>query len=789
MVCQLLAVGLISILGQVVLLRELYVACFGSELIYILAFGFWLFGTAIGTVSGRRAFKPSSAIVTRLLYLSCLLLPLLMLLSRRLRLIFGAVQGAYLEFVPQLIAIAMVVFPLSWLLGLLLQWTVKQYVATGHSLARGYAVESMGGLLGGALATVFLSMGVSNCAAGMICGLLGVATATLPILLAQRIERALESRPTFISLSTSGSQPEPNNKHHLSGPNIVSVITVIALLMLGLVFSQELDLATTAWNHPQLLTTVDTPYGRATVTGNSGQVSVFSNDMLIADSEGIAAEEFVHLSAVHHPDPQKVLLLGGGTEGLLGKLLEHGPDYIDHVELDGALHGILPRWLPDYQKAGEAAAVVHRSVTDPRRFLNRFAGALALPAGSADSVAYDLILSAMPEPSSGQTNRYYTQEFFQQCADCLSPDGILAFRLQTGENFWTTLDAQRAASIYNALRVSFSEIVVLPSSTNLVLASRQPFTLTVAELAGHLRDRQISARLVGPEYINHLYNNDRFAMNRERLDQVAAVTGVNTDLHPICYRYTLQLWLGQFFPHLISYDSITLVSPDWWRGPWSWLMLAVLLLTGWFVRHRMSSRRVLLAFTAGLTGMISETVLVLAYQAGSGVLYRDLGLLLMLFMFGLAAGSLVVDHWNRRRLDVRNSGVSVTRRESEPSLFDVRNKVGLGKYSVATTLLLTMAMGWSLLVWWLLNLGRAQGLVVDMLLLAGCGFFTATLFGYAGCYGHPELQQTISPLLGADLLGGCVGSLLVILLLIPVAGLPGTMLVVAGIFAVMLFYC
>jgi len=44
MILQLLAIGLVSILGQVVLLREMQVACFGSELIYILAFGFWLPG-------------------------------------------------------------------------------------------------------------------------------------------------------------------------------------------------------------------------------------------------------------------------------------------------------------------------------------------------------------------------------------------------------------------------------------------------------------------------------------------------------------------------------------------------------------------------------------------------------------------------------------------------------------------------------------------------------------------------------------------------------------------------
>jgi hypothetical protein len=46
-------IGLISILGQVVLLRELNVASFGVELVYILALGFWLAATALGALFCR----------------------------------------------------------------------------------------------------------------------------------------------------------------------------------------------------------------------------------------------------------------------------------------------------------------------------------------------------------------------------------------------------------------------------------------------------------------------------------------------------------------------------------------------------------------------------------------------------------------------------------------------------------------------------------------------------------------------------------------------------------------
>jgi hypothetical protein len=46
----LIAVGFVSIFGQVVVLRELSVSFYGIELIYVLSLGLWLLGTALGAV-------------------------------------------------------------------------------------------------------------------------------------------------------------------------------------------------------------------------------------------------------------------------------------------------------------------------------------------------------------------------------------------------------------------------------------------------------------------------------------------------------------------------------------------------------------------------------------------------------------------------------------------------------------------------------------------------------------------------------------------------------------------
>ena len=55
----------------------------------------------------------------------------------------------------------------------------------------------------------------------------------------------------------------------------------------------------------------------------------------------------------------------------------------------------------------------------------------------------------------------------------------------------------------------------------------------------------------------------------------------------------------------------------------------------------------MLAGTAGFAGMVLESTVMLYYQVKYGVLYQDIGVMLMSFMAGLAAGAWVVERAQR----------------------------------------------------------------------------------------------------------------------------------------------
>ncbi len=87
--------------------------------------------------------------------------------------------------------------------------------------------------------------------------------------------------------------------------------------------------------------------------------------------------------------------------------------------------------------------------------------------------------------------------------------------------------------------------------------------------------------------------------------------------------------------------------------------------------------------------------------------------------------------------------------------------------------------GLNLLTAAMLHAGKVRGITVSALLLLACGFLVAAIFGYAGLHRRPDQRRIVSPLYASDLLGGCVGSLLASLLLIPLVGLPGTAVLMA----------
>jgi spermidine synthase len=705
MVISLIAIGMISILGQVVLIRELNVAFYGVELIYLLALGIWLLWTAAGALIGRRVLFPSPRQIAALFILFGIVLPIDILFIRSSRIIFGGVPGAYLPILEQLIVVFISLLPAGLLSGLLFQWAAKTYMKDGKTLALAYAIESAGGFIGGFVSTLLIFWGIRNFSAVLLCSLISVIT---PLFLLKGV-RAVLIRWSAILLS--------------------------CFFLLLLWNTSLLDRRMTMLNHPNLVESSDSPYGRISVTRLQNQISVFENDALAFETEGTESEYFCHLTALQHPNPKDVLILGGGIEGLVREMLKYTPQRIHYIELNPVLFQLTIHHLPDDIRKSLYNPNVRIVFADPRRYLK-------------ESGSYDLILVGMPQPSSGQTNRFYTREFFEQCRGKLKHGGILGFRLHTAENLWTVPLARRNTSINRALQSVFPETLFLPGSTNVVTASNASLPESPEIMFRRLQNRQPSTRLISKSYIEYLFTNDRYYKIRDLLHHEHAPA--NTDIRPVCYPYAIIIWLSQFYPRIALLDPFFVIDRGFLKSSWVWLSGIGFIIFLLVIRVQPALKRIILVAAAGFTGMVLETILLLYYQVTHGVLYQDIGILMMSFMAGLAAGAMAI---HKKMSD------SMEHRPFK-RLYGAFLLIGFCFLCAYTGITLTM--------------GISLGLAPISFLLGASGFAVGGIFAYASIHKVEDRIKVISPLYAADLIGGCVGCLLGSLIFIPLAGMDVT---------------
>ena len=599
------AVGLAGMLGQVVLLREIAVVCPSSELIWIFGIGVWLFGNGFGM---RNAGSRRSTGAYRWSFVGVALsFPMLVLAFRWFFPLLGIPMGVSPSFFQQMILVTGGMFPAGWMIGRLFRLGIQAWLERGGIAASAYVAECAGGAVGGILSAVCLEAGFQNLAlAGMVCGCAGIAA----VLASVHATPHRWIRFWMIVLWMLWGWGVSHSDR---------------IVWLNADFHEALRSGAQHWMQQ------DTPVGRLTRVERSGQTLVWFNHQLVWDSEGGAAEERVHLPALLHPDPQRILLAGGAADGALAEALQHKPERVDVLETDPVLVAIVSENFPHPLSSDPAVSLI---LQDPRRFL------------SSTSQRYDLIVSTGAEPETAAANRFFTREYALLCRQRLKEGGMVSIRLPGSENYLSAAGYYRLAAVYGALRSVFSEIRVIPGATILLIASDRPIALDMEDVLRRFGERGLKTRYVHPAYVQYLISNDRRFDLEKRLD--SSVLPVNADSHPVCYGTSLWLWLSRLFPTLVHFDPGELfrVSPWIWGG---FGVLACLVPIRMGIVAGPNAFSLFSVGLAGFSGMLLENVWMLIYQHIFGALYRDIGMLFTAFMAGMTAGGWLVVRLGWRR--------------------------------------------------------------------------------------------------------------------------------------------
>jgi len=342
--------------------------------------------------------------------------------------------------------------------------------------------------------------------------------------------------------------------------------------------------------------------------------------------------------------------------------------------------------------------------------------------------AYDVVMVNLQAPGTAQINRYYTTEFFQEVKSHLHTRGIISISLPGAENYIST-EAERLYSlIYNTLETNFLHILLVPGQKTYFLASDAELNIDIPGLIEH--------KGIETMYVNAYYLD--IVSMQERSQQIAEIIQegdlINHDFRPRAYFLQLDLWLSHFNTNF-------------------WMPIIILIILMVLAGLRSGPLETCI-FTAGFTGTAAEFILLMGIQVVFGYIYLYLAIIVTVFMSGLASGALLSEK--------------------------VLGKITYAKFRF-TQVLLAMIIGLIIISFLLIERTQLPAILLHAFFISLTflvAFVSGLLFASAAKLRRSGIASTTSRLYSTDLAGSAAGAFLTSILLVPLLGLTGSLVLI-----------
>ncbi|MBL7134924.1 MAG: fused MFS/spermidine synthase [Phycisphaerae bacterium] len=694
---------------QLTLMRELLCVFSGNEMIFGIILACWLLLTGIGARLGKTASKlkrPLSVLVAAQIFVGLAPIANVFILRVMPGVVF--IRGAMISPGETVASCFILLLPYCLVAGYLLTLACSVLAAGpgASSIGRVYFLDAIGDVLGGLVFTFVLVGLLDHFGILYLPALLNLAFA---VILAAKL------RSKALTAAAGG----------------------IGAALFALIMTVDLDAASTRIQYAgrNVVFRGNSPYGNLVVTASHGQYDFIENGVpLFSTHEIEKIEETVHYAMAQRPTAKQVLVISGGVSGTANEILKYDPHRVDYVELDPLIIRLGRKYLPG-------------SLSDPRIHVINTDGRLQV---KTTTNRYDVIISDVPDPSTSQINRFYTRQFFQEAKAALRPGGVLCFSLGRYENYLSEELARLIGSVHRTVKEVFANVAMIPGGRVFFLASDGPLT---TDIASAIEAADVNTQFVNRHYLSAALTPRRLAAVQRAVSDEASV---NTDLSPVLYYYHLRYWISHFrVPFTIALRVFDVrISLSRFE-----IFQAAMILC--FLVYVLLLKPVPLAiFTTGFAAAALEVVLIMAFQVLYGYVYEEMGLIVTMFMAGLAVGSLAMN-----RMLPRRSRIDLARLD-----------LGIAVFAGALPLVL-MAMG------------HVSGrIIADLFRHAAIPLLTFLLavlvgmeFPLAGKVDFEGITPTAARLYSADLAGACLGAILVSTLLIPIIGVVGVCVLVAGI--------
>ena len=173
-----------------------------------------------------------------------------------------------------------------------------------------------------------------------------------------------------------------------------------------------------------------------------GKILTCDGIVMLAEAYEAAYHEMMaHVPLLYHPNPRRVLVIGGGDGGTSRAVLRHAEvEQLVQVEIDGEVVRLSREYFPQFAGAYD----------DERMQLHIADGIAYIKECANNGPCFDIVLVDSTDPQ-GPSLGLFTEPFYQNCRKSLKKDGILVLQ---GETFYGMAKLQK--QILQTLQRQFS---------------------------------------------------------------------------------------------------------------------------------------------------------------------------------------------------------------------------------------------------------------------------------------------------------------------------------------------
>jgi spermidine synthase len=166
----------------------------------------------------------------------------------------------------------------------------------------------------------------------------------------------------------------------------------------------------------EVLFEMNTDHQHLIIFSNKRFGRVMALDGVIQTTEAdefIYHEMMVHVPMLSHPNPEHILIIGGGDGGILREVLKHpSAKSVTQVEIDQSVVDMCIKYLPNHSKGAFNDSRLNLVIDDGAKFVR------------SNKSQFDVIITDSTDPI-GPGETLFESHFYADCAKVMGKNGIL----------------------------------------------------------------------------------------------------------------------------------------------------------------------------------------------------------------------------------------------------------------------------------------------------------------------------------------------------------------------------